>query len=199
MVSYSAWKEALPLEVHRQFRRLYPGESLEAIAIRAINLPDYADEFARLGPQVVVRSEITQVRVPTTNTKQFVALLIEAMLSEDSGDSPTSGPASAVASARPPLPNPTQLSSYTRGTLLKAVRDFANQKTRGDVVRGAKLPPADARRVRLMTSVGLLGLNAEQKLVVDDRVARTGSRVVLRFLDESGTRWLDPNVELRGR
>ena len=50
-----------------------------------------------------------------------------------------------------------------------------------------------------MLGARLLRLNASGKLVVDGRVARKGSRYVLRYLDEPGTRWLDPNVELRGR
>jgi hypothetical protein len=47
--------------------------------------------------------------------------------------------------------------------------------------------------------LGLLRLNEQGKLVVDERVARKGSRYVLRYVDETGTRWLDPNVELKGR
>lgn len=100
---------------------------------------------------------------------------------------------------RPPLPNESQLNSYSHGTLEKAVRDWGRGRTRGDVERRAKLPPQDARRVRLMIGVDLLRLNADRKLVVGERVARKGSRYVLRYLDETGSRWLDPNVELRGR
>ena len=46
-----------------------------------------------------------------------------------------------------------------------------------------------------MLGAKLLRLNDEGKLVVGDRVARIGSRYVLRYLDEDGTRWLDPDVE----
>jgi hypothetical protein len=99
---------------------------------------------------------------------------------------------------RPPLPNETQLNSYNHASLEKAVKSFHHDHTRGDVERGAKLPPQDARRVRLMFGINLFRLNADEKLVVDPRVARKGSKYVLRYLDESGTRWLDPNVELRG-
>lgn len=105
----------------------------------------------------------------------------------------------APARSLPPLPNKSQLKSFTHASLEKAVKSFDADGTRGDVVRDAKLSPHDARRVRLMRGVHLLRLNADRKLVVSERVARKGSRYVLRYLDESGTRWLDPNVELRGR
>jgi hypothetical protein len=100
---------------------------------------------------------------------------------------------------RPSLP--TGIADYAPGTLERAVKGFARDQTRGDVSRGGrKLPPPDARRVRLMFRVlGLLRLNEQGKLVVDERVARKGSRYVLRYVDETGTRWLDPNVELKGR
>jgi hypothetical protein len=103
-------------------------------------------------------------------------------------------------SAPPPLPNVKQINSFAHATLEKAVKAFEDDKTRGDVGRDAKLPPTDVRRVRLMRyQLGLLHLNSTGKLVVDDRVARKGSTYVLRYLDESGTRWLDPIAELRGR
>jgi hypothetical protein len=102
--------------------------------------------------------------------------------------------------APPPLPNDKQLGSFTHGTLQKAVKLFGeDETTRGDVVRATSLPPPDARRVRLMRRSNLFRLNAAGKLVVDERVARRGSSYVLRYLDESGTRWLDPNRELKGR
>jgi hypothetical protein len=102
--------------------------------------------------------------------------------------------------ALPPLPNDKQLGSFTHATLQKAVKLFSEDgTTRGDVVRATKLPPRDARRVRLMRRSNLLRLNAAGKLVVDERVARKSSEYVLRYLDESGTRWLDPNSEFKGR
>jgi hypothetical protein len=104
-----------------------------------------------------------------------------------------------VPRARPPLRNENQLRTYSHASLEKAVKSFKRDHTRGDVERGAKLPPHDARRVRLMLGEDLFRLNANGKLIVGDRVARKGPKYVLRYLDESGTRWLDPNVELRGR
>jgi hypothetical protein len=100
---------------------------------------------------------------------------------------------------RPRLPNEKQLKSYSHASLEKAVKIFSSDGTRGDVERAAKLPPHDARRVRLMLGVDLFRLNADVRLVVDERVARKGSRYALRYLDENGSRWLDPKVELRGR
>lgn len=108
-------------------------------------------------------------------------------------------PGTPLPQARPSLPNETQLNSYSHASLQKAVKSFKGDGTRGDVERGAKLPTQDARRVRLMLGVDLFRLNRDKKLLVDERVARKGSRFVLRYLDEGGTRWLDPNVELRGR
>ena len=107
--------------------------------------------------------------------------------------------APAALSARPRLPNESQLNSYTHASLEKAVKSFDRDRTRGDVERGARLPPQDARRIRLMHAERLLRLNAGGKLVVDQRVARRGAKYVLRYLQAGGSRWLDPNVELRGR
>lgn len=107
--------------------------------------------------------------------------------------------ASAPLPARPPLPNETQLNSFTYGSLQKAVKSFARGATGGDVQRGARLPPQDARRVRLMIEADLLRLTAAGKLVVDPRVAQKGPRYVLRYVDETGSRWLDPDKTLRNR
>jgi hypothetical protein len=99
--------------------------------------------------------------------------------------------------AWPPLPS--GVNSFPHGKIEKAVRAIARGETGGDVAREAGLPPADQRRVRVMHRTGLLPLNAAGKLVVDDRVARKGSKYVLRYLDEGGTRWLDPLRDLQGR
>lgn len=98
---------------------------------------------------------------------------------------------------RPRLPN--SVKSFPHGTLEKAVKAFAGDATRGATARAAKMPQADARRVRLMFREELLRLNPAGKLIVDDRVALQGSRYVLRYLDDTGTRWLDPIRELQGR
>jgi hypothetical protein len=108
--------------------------------------------------------------------------------------------ASAPTPPRPPLPNPSQLNSFTHATLQNAVKGFNRDQTDGDVQAesGGKLSPQDARRVRLMFRARLLRLNDARKLVVDERVGRRGSKYALRYLDESGSRWLDPIDELSG-
>jgi hypothetical protein len=125
----------------------------------------------------------------------FKMALAEAKAEQEAAaPAPSEGPA---ARARPPLPS--GINAFAHGRIEKAVRAIGRRETGGDVARKAKLPPADQRRVRLMHGLGMLPLNAAGKLVVDSRVARKGSRYVLRYLDEGGTRWLDPIRELQGR
>jgi hypothetical protein len=105
----------------------------------------------------------------------------------------------AAAPPRPPIPNESQIGKYAHASLQKAVKGFDAGDTKADVARAARLPPEDARRVRLMLGARLLSLNDKRKLFVDGRVAQLGSRYALRYIDESGTRWLDPLKELKDR
>lgn len=111
------------------------------------------------------------------------------------------GAAPIVPALRPPLPNPTQLRSYTHGTIEKAVKQLAKDGTLGDVIRGSgrvKMSPPDARRVRALWLGALFRFNADGKLLVDGRVARDpkdAKRYVLRYLDAVSTAWLDPKTE----
>jgi hypothetical protein len=210
----SSWEKALDRGERRQLLRLHPERSLQEIAVAVLDHPMYAQAFRRTGARVVSYEEalaqyerrgagvlvvppradwFPRVEVPPRGREEFVALLLLAAEDTETLDGVP------VSEARPSLPGEKQLNTYSYASLEKAVKDFGRDRTRGDVVRGAKLPPQDARRVRLMFDVGLFRLNALGRLVVGERVARKGSRYVLRYLDESGTRWLDPNVELRGR
>ena len=86
---------------------------------------------------------------------------------------------------------PQKTASFTQGTILKAVRLFAGRSTQNDVAKAAKLTAPDARRVRLMYDGGLLDLNKQGKLWIDERVRRAGRRIVLRYWGDDG-RSLDP-------
>jgi hypothetical protein len=98
----------------------------------------------------------------------------------------------------PRLPGGKALALYTHGTLQSAVKAFDRGGTVGAVAKGKRLPPDDARRVRLMFHHDLLPLK-NGKLVPDKRVARKGARFALRYLSDDGRRWLDPNRELLTR
>jgi len=100
----------------------------------------------------------------------------------------------ATSEPMPELPLlPQRAASFTFGTVEKAVRGFEGGRTRNEVATDARLrSPHNATRIRRLCDGGLLRLNDEGKLVVSPRVARTGQRIVLRYLDERGERWLDP-------
>jgi hypothetical protein len=95
----------------------------------------------------------------------------------------------------PRLPGGSTLARYPHAKLQSAVKQFKRGTTAGDVSRTSGLPRDDARRVRLMFDNGLFQLSGG-KLLVNKRVAHPGSRYALRYLNEDGTRWLDPNREL---
>jgi hypothetical protein len=94
-------------------------------------------------------------------------------------------------SGAPPLP--LGLNWFAHGKIQQAVKLFAAGSTRNDVATSAKLQPKDATRVRNLAAGGLLPLNEQRKLVPDPRVARAKGQIALRYLDESGQRWLDPH------
>ena len=93
----SSWKDELSVDQVRQLLRRYPGLSLDEIAIRAMELPEYAERFADLEAWVVTYEEERaagslarwpepgkpEVEVPRENWRQFVALLLEAMLPDE--------------------------------------------------------------------------------------------------------------------
>jgi hypothetical protein len=76
--------------------------------------------------------------------------------------------------------------------LQEAVRIIDRDGTDGDMVRKTGLRPRDARRARLMMREGLLRLNPDRKLRVDDRVYYERRKYVLRYLNGPGSAWLDP-------
>jgi hypothetical protein len=207
------WWDGLSPETIRMLRECHPTLSLEQVALEAMQRPGYGEELVELGAKVETYDEYAnpppglvqvppspgefpRIRFPRRHAASCRDLVVAAMLG-DHELSETAAPTSVL--PLPPLPNPKQIASYTYATLQKAVKAVAGDETGGDVASGARLPPPDARRVRLMFGADLLRLNTAGKLAVDDRVARKGSRYVLRYLDESGTRWLDPDVELRRR
>jgi hypothetical protein len=214
--------------VTRDFVARY-GSVREAEA-RARSVPAYAEEIQKVETRLAVVRAVARERTrpaldaydradrretwfapPELVSAELAQLLarrrdlIVAALAQDAEPLEHRGeraPASTAVSPppRPPLPNESQINSFTYAKLQKAARAYRlDEATRGTVARNAKLPPTDARRVRLMYGADLLRLNSDEKLVVDDRVARKGSRYVLRYLDGSGTRWLDPIRELHGR
>ena len=88
---------------------------------------------------------------------------------------------------------PKGVNAFTHGTIEKAVRLLAGGSTRNEAARRARLGAKDATRVRNLRDGGLLPLNAGGRLVADPRVARAGRRIVLRYVDDDGGRWLDPH------
>lgn len=176
-------------------------ESLHDAAIAALQSGLYASDFqatrARLipkrdAPPGATGADAFHLDYPRGDRETLFWRLVWLAHSHDVTPAPVR--------ERPPLPNETQINSFTYGSLQQAVKAFARGDTAGDVHRRAKLPRQDAARVRvLFKTLGLLRLNATGKLDVDDRVARKGTRYVLRYLDESDSSWLDPYDLVRTR
>lgn len=81
--------------------------------------------------------------------------------------------------------------SFTQATIQSAVSRFDRLESQNDVAAAMKAAVHDARRVRLMYEGKLLGLNEHGKLWVDERVCRSGKRIVLRYWSNDGQP-LDP-------
>jgi hypothetical protein len=168
-------------------------------ALEAIKDPLFKRAFGDLGPVQVVEQDRRLYAVPSAPSEDRFWDVVYAWAEGQPLEEPDADEATdrvqrrdpvAPAPTWPPLPN--GINDFAHGTIEKAVKAVRRGDTDGDVSRAAKLPPADTARVRLMDRAKLLPLNAAGKLVPDERVARNGSRLVLRYLDESGTRWLDP-------
>jgi hypothetical protein len=91
----------------------------------------------------------------------------------------------------PPLKGSSQMGLYAHGKIQRAVNRFAKDASTNSVAKNLHIPEADARRIKLMFRHNLFRLE-DGKLVVDDRVAHPESKYALRYLDDAGSRWLDP-------
>jgi hypothetical protein len=103
-----------------------------------------------------------------------------------------------VPSALPLLRGESQLGWYTHGHLQGAARRLDRHEPVNEVAARTRLTPDDARRVRLLLERELASVSGGQ-LAFHVTLARKGDRYALRYLDERGERWLDPNRTLLQR
>jgi hypothetical protein len=106
--------------------------------------------------------------------------------------------AAAKPSALPPLRGESQLGWYTHGHLQGAARRLDRDAPVNEVAARTRLTPDDARRLRLLLERELASVSGGQ-LVFHVTLARKRDLYALRYLDERGERWLDPNRTLLQR
>lgn len=58
------WWDGVPPEKLGEIRARYPGRSLEDVGILAVEHPDYAEDFARLGAEVIDAPEVNPWGIP---------------------------------------------------------------------------------------------------------------------------------------
>jgi hypothetical protein len=158
-------------------------------AVEAMQLPEFKEEFEHLGVRLEPAPDGRfYPRYPTWQTEGASWTLVVAVWrsrTETLGDEGTEAP--TLVSERHPYPEPLP-ALYVRTTIQAALRRLEGKPT-----RAKKLPPKDTIRTKKMWSKGLLGLDEDGHLVVDDRVLQArGLKIGLRVWDERQGRWLDP-------
>jgi hypothetical protein len=94
--------------------------------------------------------------------------------------------------ARPLPPLPADLNLFLFSSIQKAARLLADGASFHRVSRETKLDRHDAARLHWMLGRELFRMNAGELLHPDWRVASSGQRYALRFLDEARWQWVDP-------